>query len=162
MLADGGIYDNLGLESFFPHKDKETPPTDLILVSDAGAPFDIEEEPAQDNIRQMGRIRDILIDQTRSLRKRWLISEFKAGRQHGAYWGIGTHIKDYGPLSRMTEGSDVSEALEHVPTRLKRFEDDRQGHLINWGYALCDVALRARVGLSIPMANAWPIPEWPL
>ncbi|MBK8168676.1 MAG: patatin-like phospholipase family protein [bacterium] len=155
VLADGGVYDNMGLESLFRH-------TDVVLVSDAGAPFAIEEEPARDNIRQMGRIRDILIDQTRSLRKRWLISEFEAGRQRGAYWGIGTQIEDYGPLSRMTADSDTSQALEQIPTRLKRFEDDQQGHLINWGYALCDIALRARAGFSIPMATEWPIREWPL
>ena len=161
VLADGGIYDNMGLEAFFPHTDKPRS-TDIVLVSDAGAPCEIEEEPAQDNIRQMGRIRDILIDQTRALRKRWLIAEFEAGRQQGAYWGISTKMKAYGPTPRMIEDSETSDALEHVPTRLKRFEDREQGHLINWGYSLCDVSLRARVGLSTPMATTWPIPEWPL
>lgn len=155
VLADGGIYDNLGLESLFGH-------TDFILVSDAGAPFDIEEQPPEDNIRQLGRVRDILIDQTRALRKRWLIAEFEAGRQHGAYWGIGTVLKDYGQTAQMAKDSKISGALEHIPTRLKRFESEQQGHLINWGYALCDVSLRAQLGLSTPMATAWPIPEWPL
>ena len=155
VLADGGVYDNMGLESLVDN-------VDIILVSDAGAPFEVEEKPFEDNIFQLGRVRDILIDQTRALRKRWLISEFEAQRKHGAYWGIGTHMSAYAATPRMAGDSAVSDALEHVPTRLNSFDAERQGHLINWGYALCDVSLRARVGLSVPMATAWPIPEWPL
>jgi NTE family protein len=79
VLADGGIYDNMGLESLVDN-------VDLVLVSDAGAPFEIEESPWEDNLLQLGRVRDILIDQTRALRKRWLITDFEAKRKHGAYW----------------------------------------------------------------------------
>jgi NTE family protein len=155
VLADGGVYDNMGLESLVDN-------VDVVLVSDAGAPFEIEEKPAEDEIFQLGRVRDILIDQTRALRKRWLVTELDAGRKHGAYWGIGTHMSSYAATPRMAGDSIVSNALEHVPTRLSSFDAERQGHLINWGYALCDVSLRARVGLSVPMATAWPVPEWPL
>ena len=155
VLADGGVYDNMGLESLIDN-------VDIAMVSDAGAPFEIDETPAEDNLFQLGRVRDILIDQTRALRKRWLIAEFEAGRKHGAYWGIGTKMAAYDTAPRMTGDTSVSEALERVPTRLNSFDADRQGHLINWGYALCDVSLRTRVGLPIPMATAWPVPEWPL
>ena len=68
----------------------------------------------------------------------------------------------YAATLRMTSDTAISDALERVPTRLSKFDADRQGHLINWGYALCDVSLRARVGLQIPMPTAWPVPEWPL
>lgn len=155
VLADGGVYDNMGLESLVDN-------VDIVLVSDAGAPFKIDEKPAEDDIFQLGRVRDILIDQTRALRKRWLIAEFEAGRKHGAYWGIGTQMAAYGATPHMTGDSAVSEALEHIATRLSSFDADQQGHLINWGYALCDVSLRARVGLPIPMATTLPVPEWPL
>lgn len=155
VLADGGVYDNMGLESLVDN-------VDIILVSDAGAPFEVEEKPAEDDIFQLGRVRDILIDQTRALRKRWLVAELETERKRGAYWGIGTHIAAYAGFPRMTDDSAVSNALEHVPTRLNSFDDERQGHLINWGYALCDVSLRARAGLPVPMAKAWPVSEWPL
>lgn len=155
VLADGGVYDNMGLESLIDN-------VDITLVSDAGAPFEIDEKPAEDHVLQLGRVRDILIDQTRALRKRWLIAEFKAGRKRGAYWGIGTQMAAYGSTPRMTGDSAVSEALEHVPTRLSSLDAERQGHLINWAYALCDVSLRARVGLQLPMAASWPVPQWPL
>ena len=155
VLADGGVYDNMGLESLV---DK----VDIVMVSDAGAPFRIDEKPAEDDIFQLGRVRDILIDQTRALRKRWLIAEFSAGRKQGAYWGIGTRLAAYAAIPCMTGDSPLSAALEAVPTRLNSFDADRQGHLINWGYALCDVSLRARLGLQLPLATAWPVPEWPL
>ncbi len=155
VLADGGIYDNMGLESLIDN-------VDIALVSDAGAPFEVDENPAEDDIFQLGRVHDILTDQTRALRKRWLIAEFEAGRKHGAYWGIGTSLSAYNSTHRMTSDSAVSDALERVPTRLSSFDPDRQGHLINWGYALCDVSLRARIGFQIPLAASWPVPEWPL
>lgn len=155
VLADGGIYDNLGLESLINH-------VDIAMVSDAGAPFVVDENPAEDHLLQMGRVQDILTDQTRALRKRWLISEFEAGRKQGAYWGIGTSISAYHSAVRMSDDSAISESLKEVPTRLSAFSEDLEGYLVNWGYALCDVSLRARVGLRIPPAASWPVPEWPL
>lgn len=155
VLADGGIYDNMGLESLIDN-------VDVAMISDAGAPFVIDENPAEDHLFQMSRVQDILTDQTRALRKRWLISEFEAGRKHGAYWGIGTSLSAYGATVRMSVDSATVESLKRVPTRLSSFSAERQGHLINWGYALCDVSLRARIGLRIPAAASWPVPEWPL
>lgn len=154
VLADGGVYDNMGLESLVDN-------VDIVLVSDAGAPFGIDEKPWEDNALQLGRVRDILIDQTRALRKRWLVAEFAAERKRGGYWGIGTRIAAFGATG-MTADTPVSDALEHVPTRLKAFDAELQGHLINWGYALCDIALRVRAGLSVAPASSWPVPEWPL
>ncbi|MBK7548688.1 MAG: patatin-like phospholipase family protein [Rhodoferax sp.] len=155
LLADGGVYDNMGLESLVGK-------VDIAMVSDAGAPFEVDETPAEDNLFQLGRVRDILIDQTRALRKRWLIEEFEAGRKRGAYWGIGTAMAAYAAVPHMVDDTAISDALERVPTRLSKFDADLQGHLINWGYALCDVSLRARLGLPVPMATSWPVPDWPL
>lgn len=155
VLADGGIYDNMGLESLVDN-------VDVMLVSDAGAPFEIEEKPHEDNILQLGRVRDILIDQTRALRKRWLVSEFENQRKQGAYWGIGTAMAKYDPAPRMAEDTPASDALERMPTRLASLDAVQQGHLVNWGYALCDVSLRARAGLPVPMATSWPLPDHPL
>jgi NTE family protein len=155
VLADGGICDNMGLESLIDN-------VDIALVSDAGAPFEIEEAPAEDHLFQLSRVRDILIDQTRVLRKRWLMAEFQAERRRGAYWGIGTLMAAYGATPRMIGDSTQSDSLVNVPTRLSRLDAEQQGHLINWGYALCDVSLRARLGLPLPIAPAWPVPAWPL
>jgi NTE family protein len=151
FLADGGVYDNMGLESLVDN-------VDVVLVSDAGAPFEIIEAPWNDYLLQLGRVRDILIDQTRALRKRWLITDFEAKRKHGAYWGIGTKMSKYPAAPRMTDDTSISDALESVPTRLNAFDEQVQGRLINWGYALCDISLRLRAGLETPMATEWPDP----
>ncbi len=155
VLADGGVYDNMGLESLVDN-------VDIVLVSDAGAPFEIDESPFEDNLLQLGRVRDILIDQTRALRKRWLISDLEAGRKRGAYWGIGTGIDDYHAPGALTSDNTVTAGLEGIPTRLCRFEPEVRGRLINWGYALTDAALRTRARLEPGPATIWPLPDYRL
>ena len=154
-LTDGGIYDNMGVESL-----NET----IKLISDAGAPFSHEESPRGDYFSQLGRVRDILIDQTRALRKRQLIQDFEAKRERGAYWGVGTAIGDYAVDAKLAADSATTSVLESIPTRLACVEPDQQGRLINWGYALADAALRApaRANLTIASASTLPRPEFPL
>ena len=132
------------------------------IVIDAGAPFAIDETPFEDDLLQLGRVRDILIDQTRALRKRWLIGDFEAGRRRGAYWGIGTAINDYDDNDALTDDNAVTAALQHIPTRLKAFTAKAQGQLINWGYALTDTALRTRADLPLDAPRGWPDGAWPL
>ena len=155
VLADGGIYDNMGLESL-----NES----IRLVSDAGAPFSIDESLRNDYFSQLGRVRDILIDQTRGLRKRQLIDDFMLQRQRGAYWGIDTAIDDYAVGGKLAVDSVTTGKLESMRTRLARVDPDQQGCLINWAYALADAALRApqRANLSVSPALALPRPEFPL
>ncbi|MBN1566305.1 MAG: patatin-like phospholipase family protein [Acidobacteria bacterium] len=155
VLADGGVYDNMGLESLWGN-------VDIVLVSDAGAPFKIDPKPFEDDLLQLGRVRDILIDQTRSLRKRWLMSELESGRYHGAYWGIGTAINEYKAPGALAKDNALTATLESIPTRLCRFSEKDQGHLINWGYALADAALRSRANLSLPKAAHCPIVKYPI
>ena len=155
VLADGGIYDNMGLEALL---DK----VDIVLVSDAGAPFEIDESPFEDDLLQLGRVRDILIEQTRALRKRSLIGDFQAGLRQGAYWGIGTAIDDYEDDDALASDNPPSAALQDIPTRLKAFTAQEQGQLINWGYALTDTALRTRTELALDAPQGWPVGAWPL
>lgn len=151
-LTDGGVYDNMGLESLFER-------VKLVLVSDAGAKFELETHVSGDYISQLGRVRDILIDQTRALRKRWLISDLAAGRKRGAYWGVGTRIADFEDPDAAVADGDATAALASVPTRLAAFSQETQAQLVNWGYALSDVALRTRAGLPMSRVNALPFPE---
>lgn len=153
-LTDGGVYDNLGLEGL-------TENVDVVLVSDAGAPFDVTPRIWGDYISQLGRVRNILIDQTRALRKRWLIAEMNAGRQAGAYWGIATRIGDYGTPTPVRD-SGITARLQKVPTRLTRFSERDEAHVINWGYALCDAAVRTHVMPGAPAPATLPRPEFPL
>lgn len=155
VLADGGVYDNMGLQALIDD-------ADIILVSDAGAPFKIDESPFEDDLLQLRRVRDILIDQTRALRKSWLVTDFKAGRKRGGYWGIGTKISEYRDPNALLTDNDITATLEDIPTRLSSFDSREQGRLINWGYALADVALRTRARFELDAPHGWPVPEWAL
>lgn len=150
VLTDGGVYDNMGLETLVGK-------VDLVLVSDAGAPFEIEVKPSEGPL-QMGRVRDILIDQARALRKSSLIEDFEAGRHHGAYWGLGTRIDDYEVSDAVAADTVVTRGLARVPTRLAGFGALIEGQLINWGYALADAALRGRAGLALAASAGLPVP----
>jgi NTE family protein len=156
ILSDGGVYDNLGLETIW--KRYQT-----VLVSDGGGKLQPEEEPKSDWARHAYRVLDLIDNQVRSLRKRQVIDSFNAEEgdsthRKGAYWGIRTDIADYQlpdalpcPFARTME-------LAETPTRLKRLDDDRQERLINWGYAVCDAALRKHVepGLARPVGFPYP------
>jgi NTE family protein len=39
----------------------------------------------------------------------------------------------------------IVEPLAEIRTRLNPFSDEEQEQLINWGYALCDAAMRTHV-----------------
>ena len=69
VLADGGVYDNMGLEAIWDR-------CRIVLVSDAGSPMDIQERPFINPLGQLGRIRNLFIAQTRALRKRKLMEDF--------------------------------------------------------------------------------------
>lgn len=151
VLTDGGVYDNMGLETLLRS-------VDVVLVSDAGAPFAIDDDPPR-SLRQLGRVRDILIDQTRALRKRSLIDDFEEGRRRGAYWGIGSRIGDYNDEQASVRDTLVTGALAKIPTRLAGFDAAIQGRLVNWGYVLAETALRKRVGLQLAPSEGLPVPE---
>jgi NTE family protein len=150
ILTDGGVYDNLGLETAW--KRYRT-----ILVSDAGGKTQAEEEPKSDWARHSYRILNLIDNQVRALRKRQLIDSYIAGDRSGAYWGIRTNIKDYGLGDALDCPVDRTLDLAETPTRLKRLDPTRQKQLINWGYAVCDTALRRHVNNTLPRGK-FPYP----
>lgn len=152
VLTDGGVYDNLGLETAW--KRHQT-----VLVSDAGGKTQPEEEPETDWPRHSYRVLNLIDNQVRSLRKRQVIDSFVAKTRKGAYWGIRTDIADYGlsdaldcPLERTTQ-------LAELPTRLKRIDERTQERLINWGYAVCDAALRKHLEPTLQPKPKFPYPQ---
>ncbi len=149
VLSDGGVYDNLGLETAWKR-------CRTILVSDAGGKMAPEEEPASDWARHSMRILDIIDNQVRSLRKRQLIEAYRAKVRLGAYWGIRTDIADYGLADPLPCPHDRTMQLAETPTRLKRLPPTDQERLINWGYAVCDAALRAHVDTKLAPPAGFP------
>jgi NTE family protein len=159
VLSDGGVYDNLGLETVKRFK--------TLLVSDAGQKIAPEEEPHHDWARHSLRILDTIDNQVRSLRKRHLIDAYDRGDHTGTYWGIRTHFADYKLASDPLKCANRDPApLAEIPTRLEKMQRDVQDRLMNWGYAICDAALRAHVdaalqasiGIQISETDKFPFP----
>jgi len=135
-LSDGGVYDNLGLETVWNR-------CQTLLVSDAGAPFGMSQTVEKDWLKQTMRALDVATDQARALRKRALLDDFKRGVRSGTYWGIATEIEGY---ARHLPCSDaIVKPLANIRTRLNPYTVEEQEQLINWGYALCDAGMRTYV-----------------
>lgn len=155
-LTDGGVYDNMGLETVWGRYD-------TVLVSDAGAPLSLEEKVETAWHSQTLRALDVITDQARAVRKRMLIRAYQEGDRKGSYWGIRTDIRDYGLADNLPCSDAAREALAGMPTRLAPFSESDQCRLINWGYALCDAAMRRHVlDPTTTPAPTWPYPQHPL
>ena len=153
VLTDGGAYDNLGLERVWKA-------CGTVLVSDAGKKLAAETAPRRFWPLQFYRVVTVIDNQVRSLRIRQTQAAFHAdpesGAPHreGAYWGIRQDLAAYAARYGLDDVLDCPHAatldLAATPTRLKRLSARRQERLINWGYAACDTALRARVDRTLP------------
>jgi NTE family protein len=104
---------------------------------------------------------NLIDNQVRALRKRQVIGSFRsvpgeANHRKGAYWGIRTNIADYGLHDALPCDHGRTLALAATPTRLKRLDDGLQERLINWGYAVCDAALRRHLAPELGPAPAFP------
>lgn len=151
VLTDGGVYDNLGLETAWKN-------FDTILVSDGGGAVADEPDPERDWARHSYRILSIIDNQVRSLRKRQVIDSYIQGVRKGTYWGIRTNIADYKLPSAMNCPFATTIALANVATRLKAIDATLQEKIINWGYAVSDAGLRKHVDGTLPAPIAFPYP----
>jgi len=144
-LTDGGVYDNMGLEpAWKTHAD--------ILVSDGGAPFELEADAGRGIVPRLWRSYGIFANQAEALRKRWLVASFVKDVNGkavygGAYWGLGTDITEYassqpGATSLPGYSGEVLDRLRVVRTDLDAFSPDEKGVLMNHGWALANGAIR--------------------
>jgi NTE family protein len=132
-------------------------------VSDAGGKLQAEAEPKSDWARHSYRVLNLVDNQVRSLRKRHLIDSFQAKEgdamhRKGAYWGIRTDIANYKLPDALPCPFPRTMELAETPTRLKRLDDEHQERLINWGYAVCDAALRKHVDPGLARPAGFPYP----
>jgi NTE family protein len=152
VLSDGGVYDNLGLQTAVARNR-------LVLVSDGGGQMRAAKRPWRNWPGQTLRVLGVIDNQVRSMRKGYLIADFKAGRQAGAFWGIRTHIGDYGVhVPFPVDPAHVTDLAE-TRTRLCKLPTKRQQRLVNWGYAVSDAAMRAHVEKSAAAPETLPYPD---
>jgi NTE family protein len=164
VLSDGGVYDNLGLQPVWNG-------FQTVLISDGGGAM--QPHPGALWKLRFWRWRDwgtqtvpvlsVIDNQVRALRKRQAIESFKADptdphHRLGTYWGIRSHVADYHLDSSLECPADKTLALAQTKTRLKRLDRHYQERLVNWGYAICDTAMRKWVddSLSAPTNFAYP------
>jgi NTE family protein len=136
VLSDGGVYDNLGLETAW--KRYRT-----VLVCDGGGQMAPEEKVHTDWVRHSMRVASVVDNQVRSLRKRAVIDGFERGDRKGAYWSIRSDVTKYGPPQGSLPCPPArTRELAEEDTRLAALDAAKQERLINWGYAMTDIAVR--------------------
>jgi NTE family protein len=175
LLADGGAYDNHGLEPVVKRYM-------TIFVSDGGAPFVRLEDMNTGEISQLRRVFDLTDNQVRALRRRDLIARFVDGRKKfengalkidgkdangrfGTYWGIDGGATAGSPPNALPYDVALTEHLAGLSTRLADLGDRESRQLVNWGYAICDRNIRTHYVGPLPgpdTAPNWPFREAPL
>ena len=159
-LSDGGVYDNMGLEPAW--KGVAT-----LLVSDAGGPFEFARD--RGTIADIKRYPDIMGNQARALRKRWLIDSYisgigpggKAGLG-GTYWSTGGTRVEYDKADTSGYSAATATMIAHIRTDLDAFSQAEAAILENHGYLMADVALKVHASnfwRTTPPAQP-PYPEW--
>jgi NTE family protein len=153
VLTDGGVYDNLGLETVWKRYD-------TVLISDGGGQMEAEADPPTDWARHALRINALIDNQVRALRKRQVVGSLQAGLRRGAYWRTRSDIAAFPAPDALACPPARTLLLAQTPTRLKALDDTLQERLINWGYALADAAVRGYVepGLHAP-PSSFPYPS---
>ncbi|SFN88382.1 NTE family protein [Geodermatophilus obscurus] len=152
VLSDGGVYDNLALETAWKR-------ASTILVSDGGGQLEPQARIPSDWPRHALRVNGVIDHQVRNLRKRQLVAAFRRGDRTGTYWGIRTPIDRYLPLDgALPCPPEQTALLAAVPTRLKRLPSSVQEQLVNWGYAVCDAAVRRHLDPTAAAPAGFPYP----
>lgn len=151
-LSDGGVYDNLGLETVWKR-------CQTVLISDGGGQTPDDADPPGDWPRQSIRVLKVIDNQVRALRKRQAVGSYRLGLRRGTYWGIRSHVADYELHDALEASESLTRALAETPTRLKKFDADRQERLINWGYIISDTAVRKWVKPGFERPDRLPYPR---
>ena len=154
-LTDGGAYDNLGVHAI---RNCST-----VLISDGSAPLRPthgKRFARQFNHRIM-RPMETSLEQTRAIRRQQIVSHFLSNRKKGALWSAQTDINNYPIQSPFSIRPEWSDYLGSIRTRLNTFTDAEKSKLINWGYAMCDLSIRAYYRREKDTPNGLPFPDFP-
>jgi len=149
LLTDGGVYDNLGLETAWKR-------FRTVLVSDAAGRVQPKERLKGNWISQSMRVEELIHAEVGSLRKRQLIASYRTSERQGAYWGIGSDISNFALADALPCPLDQTTELAKIPTRLKQLDAAVQERLIDWGYGICDAALRKHFNQALPKTSRFP------
>jgi len=137
VLTDGGVYDNLGLESVWKR-------CRTVLVSNAGGTVPEIGRPVGRWIGQAYRTVNIVVQQAENSRRRILFGMGKLGQREVVYWSIDTPNSYYGAMATNDLDDEGNRRAAAIPTRLARLADDEITLLLRAGYENCRSSLHAR------------------
>lgn len=134
-VADGGIYDNLGLETVWKR-------CGIVLVSNAGDPFAAKEKPPSDWVTGMRRIVSMMHRNEENHRIRWLMSLAKTKQRTVALWPLrAQHTAFHLPDSVGLSDADAQKVADQA-VRLKPLSNAEALRLYQHGYSMCDASVR--------------------
>jgi NTE family protein len=151
-LADGGVYDNLGLETCF--KRYKT-----LFVSNAGKPFEFRGKISRNWASIGARCLDVMDNQVLSQRKIALMNALESSQRTGAFWDIQQDIQKHHCPGRLPCPPERTALLARIGTDLAAKSNLLQEQLINWGYASADAAIRAWFNQTYPPPTGFPYPQ---
>lgn len=142
-LGDGGIYDNLGLETAWKR-------FGTVLVSDGGGTYKLNPELPTDVIRLAIRVTETIDHQVRSLRLRQIMESYDPAdkstppKRKGAFWSIRTPFSKYPDRPAGIDApADRTDELALVGTHMRGLDPTIAHRIVNWGYAISDAAIRS-------------------
>ncbi len=158
-LWDGGVYDNLGVESLFKPSEGLRDGTDFLIVCDASRPLGSDTRRRRwrpGYLDASMRLVDVATDQVRSLRTRMLMDFFKQTPGSGAYLRLGLRTKrlyDRRPAKGQPALTDdeVRQA-SGIETTLRRLTHREFSLLFRHGYEVADATLSTHCDAALQRA----------
>jgi NTE family protein len=154
-LADGGIYDNLGIEPVW--RDHA-----VVLVSDAAPSLSVD--PPMRPVWSALRYAVTLLEQATEVRKRWLLANFMRGDMAGSYWSVASKPSHFelDPPSPGYSDELVERFISQIRIDLDVFSEGEIAVLENHGYLIAETAIRRHapeLATETPPL-AIPHPDW--
>lgn len=144
-LADGGIYDNLGIETVWKR-------CNTILVSNAGDPFKEMGDPPNDWIQQLRRTVSMVHRQAENNRMRLLIALAKMDLRTVALWNLRGSV----PAPGLALPKKEADLARNVDVRLRRLREDEATALLRHGYSMANASIKAFWLPDEPVSAAFP------
>jgi NTE family protein len=148
LLADGGIYDNMGLEPIWKRYG-------TLLVSNAGDNFDEVDHPT-DWLGLMRRIISMMHRQAENNRQRQLMMLAAYKDRKVAYWPLRNDGSNYPVNDGPPVPADDVAGAQTVKVRLWSLGPKPFAQLANHGYSLCDRAMRSYLDPGAAPASKLP------
>lgn len=153
VLMDGGVYDNLGMESIWKR-------CGVLIGSYAGQ----NNKPDSGNFStgHLMTMINIFLASSIDWRERVLINlftnELADGKTErlGAYWTAGTDIEDFPVKDGWKPTPAEFKTARDTPTRLAAFSKREQRLVINAGYAFADAGVRSYLMPDAPAPDGPP------